>query len=63
MDHRVEVFIMKKLGHAVLVSTVHFDEVETDFFCQTFNPCRLELWVVVRVEVVDPHDVIASVEE
>ena len=63
VDHGVELSVLKQFRHAVSVGTVHLDEFESIFTGQPFNPGGFEFGVVVRVEVVDPHHVIASVEK
>ena len=63
VDHGVELSVFETVSPSVSVGTVHLDEFESIFTGQPFNPGGFEFGVVVRVEVVDPHDVIASVEK
>ena len=63
VDHALELLAGEQLGHARAVREVELDEAEPRQLLQQLEPRELEAHVVVVVEVVEPDDLVAALEE
>ena len=63
VDHALEPLAGEKPGHARAVREVELDEAEPRELLQHLEPRELEAHIVVVVEVVEPDDLVAALEQ
>jgi len=63
MDHAVKPFGLEQVGHALAVADVQFDEAEVRMRLKALQAVKLEVDVVVVVQIVQPHDLVATRQE
>ena len=63
MYHAVEAFAREELGHSRAVGEIELLELECGLLLQDFEPRELQPHVVIIVEVIEPDDFLAPLQQ